>query len=408
MPKLELLAPAGDLKKLKYAISYGADAVYCGLPQFSLRAKAGFTLADLKQGVDWAHEHGKKVYVTVNIFAHEAQMKKLPEFLKKIKAINPDALIISDPGILALVKKILPKIEIHLSTQANTLNSEAIKFWRDQGVKRIILGREATLKDLQDFKKKVRGIGLEVFVHGAMCMSYSGRCYLSAWLNNRSANQGLCTQPCRWDYKVYLEEGKRPGELIPIEEDDKGLYVLNSKDLCLIDYLGDLAKAGICSFKIEGRMKSVYYLATVIRAYRLALNSLAKNKKLDKKLLVELKKELLKVDSREYTTGFLLGSEGIGRQNFQSSKAQSAWQFAGEIVKTEGEKVFIKIHNVLKTGELVEVVTPKNIYKIKIIKLFNKKGEVISEAHGGTDEIYSFDSKENLGEWGVLRVNSKQ
>ncbi|MFA4872002.1 MAG: U32 family peptidase C-terminal domain-containing protein [Patescibacteria group bacterium] len=388
--KVELIAPAGDLRKLKYALAYGADAVYCGLPAFSLRAQTGFDLKSLKEGIKYAHKLKKKVYVTINIFVHNRHLKILPKHLKELKKIKPDAIVVSDPGILEMIKKFLPKIPIHLSTQMNTLNYEAVKFWQKRGVKRIILGREVGLKDIKEIHQRAPQMELEVFVHGAMCMSYSGRCYLSAWLNSRSANEGLCTQPCRWEYKIFLEEPLRPGEMIPIEADKKGTYIMNSKDLCLIDYLDDLAKAGVVAFKLEGRTKSVYYLAVVTRAYRKAID-LFFDKKNKNKLLAKLKEELYKIDNRGYTTGFLLGDENMARHNFKTSKAVSDWEFVGEVVEIKKQKVFIRVHNVLKAGDAVELVTPDNCYKIKLRELFNKKGEKVTEAHGGTEEVFNFE-----------------
>ncbi len=449
----ELIAPAGDLRKLKYAFAYGADAVYCGLPAFSLRAQTGFDLKSLKQGIAYAHKLKKKVYATINIFAHNRHLKILSPHLKELKKIKPDAIVISDIGILQMVKKFLPKTPIHLSTQMNTLNYEAVKFWQKQGVKRIILGRETALEDIKEIHQRAPKMELEVFVHGAMCMSYSGRCYLSAWLaslessrsglNQRSANQGLCTQPCRWEYKVFLEEPLRPGEMIPLEADKEGTYIMNSKDLCLIDYLDELAKAGVVAFKLEGRTKSVYYLAVVTKAYRKAINldltrswaapvaclpagnpprvatagirisSLLpvamrplSSRRGEGVILKEIKNELYKIDNRGYTTGFLLGDENMARHNFKTSKAISDWGFVGEVIKTQKHEskkarkqkstktqkqdIFIRVHNVLKVGEKVELVTPDNCYTIEIKELFNRKGEKIKEAHGGTREVYNF------------------
>ncbi len=392
--KPELLAPAGDLKKLKFALHYGADAVYCGLPDFSLRAATGFDLASLKEGIDYAHSISKKVYLTLNIFAHNKHIAELPKQLKKIKELDADAIILSDSGILMLVKKALPKMPIHLSTQANTLNSAAVKFWQKQGVERIILGRETSLQDIREIHADVPTMELEVFVHGAMCMSYSGRCYLSAWLNERSANEGKCTQPCRWDYKVYIEEPQRPGQMIPVEADDQGTYVMNSKDLCLVEYLKELADAGICSFKIEGRTKSFYYVSAVTSIYRQAIGLLSSSIKVYKQKVKPLMDELLKTDNRDYTTGFLLGTEEKTRQNFKTSKVKSDWRLAGEVVKVKKEKnnkkIFFRAHNVLRLNDEVEVLTPKKILKLKVKEIFNSKDEKITQAHGGTDEIYSF------------------
>jgi len=396
---LELLAPAGDLSKLKYAYAYGANAVYLGLPDFSLRAKTGFDLPTLQEGIGYAHQLKKKVYVTVNIFAHNKQISLLPRFLKQISKIRPDAIILSDPGVLQLVKKYLPKIAIHLSTQANTLNYEAVKFWQKNGVKRIILGREATLEDIREIHHQAPKMELEIFVHGAMCMSYSGRCYLSAWLNNRSANEGSCTQPCRWNYKLYMEEPLRPGVMIPLEEDEKGIYILNSKDLCLIDYLAELKKAGVVSIKIEGRTKSHYYVAVVSKAYRLALDNLNNKAKLK-----SAKIELQKIDNRGYTTGFLLGNEGIKRQEFKTSKQVSDWQFVGEVIEVKSKTIYFKPHNMLRAGDELELLTPKDCYRIRVKEFVNSKGEKLSEVHGGTQEIYSFELSRKIKiDWGIIR-----
>ncbi|MFA6526291.1 MAG: U32 family peptidase C-terminal domain-containing protein [Candidatus Buchananbacteria bacterium] len=401
--KIELLAPAGDFTRLKYALAYGADAVYLGLPEFSLRAKSGLNFATFKESVAYAHKLKKKVkkkvYVTVNIFAHEEHIKSLPKFLRQLKDCQPDAIILSDPGVLMLVKNILPKMPIHLSTQANTLNSEAVKFWQKNGVKRIILGREVSLEDIKTIHKAVPKMELEVFVHGAMCMSYSGRCYLSKEFSNRNANLGACTQPCRWQYKLYAEEVTRPGRLFEIEEDSKGMYFMNSKDLCLVDYLDDLVKAGVLSFKIEGRTKSHYYVSSVVRAYREALDNLG-----DKKILADAKVELTKIDNRGYTTGFLIPIDPLKRQNFDSSKAQGDWQVAGEIVGEAGGMAEIKIHNSLSIDDNVEILTPRAVRKIKIKEILNKTGEKITEAHGGTADTYFIKLPKGINtEWGMLR-----
>lgn len=400
MKKIELLAPAGDPQKLKYALAYGADAVYLGLPEFSLRSKTGFDFDDLKEGIEYAHKLKKKVYVTVNIFAHEKHIKTLPQFLKKLKACQPDAIILSDVGVLELIKKHLPKVEIHLSTQANALNSEAVKFYYKNGVSRVILGREVSLDDIKKIHQAVPKMELEVFVHGAMCMSYSGRCFLSSWLNGRSANEGSCTQPCRWEYRAYLEEPLRPGEMMPIEEDSKGVYIMNSKDLCLIDHLEELAKAGVTSFKIEGRTKSLYYVSTVVKAYRQALDNLK-----DKKAIKALKIELQKIDNRDYTTGFLLGNEAKTRENFKSSKAKSDWQFVGEVDKSDRKGLIaFRPHNSLRAGDNLELLTPAGCYKIKVREFIDNHDKKMEEVHGGTDKIYYFAlSAKAKADYGLLR-----
>jgi len=288
---LELLAPAGSPEKLKYALHYGADAVYAGIPDFSLRARINnFDEKTLKAGVEYTHKKGKKIYVTLNIYAHHSHLAKVEKHLKFLKKIKVDGIIVSDPGIIRLIKKYCPETEIHLSTQANATNWQAVKFWHEQGVKRVVLAREVTLEEIREIKKNVPKMELEYFVHGAMCMSYSGRCILSKWMNNRSANLGDCTQPCRWRYhttcnikhetKNISVKDERNRFEIDLEEDQHGTYFFNSYDLNLIEHLKDLAEAGVESFKIEGRAKSVYYISIVCRAYQRVISSLGKGKEL--------------------------------------------------------------------------------------------------------------------------------
>ena len=398
MSKLELLAPAGNILKLKTAFAYGADAVYLGIPDFSLRVRINdFDLAGVGQAVKYAHENGKKAYVTVNIFAHNEHLKKLPAYLKKLRAFKVDALIVSDPGIIALIKKTWPQAEIHLSTQANCTNSEAVKFWAKQGLKRIILGREVTLKEIKEIHRAVPKIELEYFIHGAMCMSYSGRCFLSKLFVDRSANLGDCAQPCRWEYdasEYHLKTGGHNEELELVEE-RHGAYLLNSKDLCLIKYLKELRGAGVTSFKIEGRAKSVYYQATVVGIYRRALDLLAK-KIAPAKLKAELNylfSELeTKLVQRGYTTGFLLG--GKADQNIANSHNQSTWEFCGQTLDRKPNHlkglnlknpVIFQVHNTIKVGEEIELIRPDyDIIKISLKKLWDaKSGREITEAHGG-------------------------
>ncbi|MFA6995469.1 MAG: peptidase U32 family protein [Patescibacteria group bacterium] len=400
MKKLELLAPAGNKLKMKTAFAYGADAVYLGIPDFSLRVRINdFDLAGVKDAVQYAHQNKKKVYVTVNIFAHNKHLKKLPAYLKQLRVMKVDALIASDPGIIALIKKAWPKAEIHLSTQANCTNLEAVKFWANQGLKRIILGREVTLAEIKEIHRAAPKVELEYFVHGAMCMAYSGRCFLSKLFVGRSANLGDCAQPCRWPYEVQkfkLKTGEHEEELELVEE-THGTYLLNSKDLCLIKYLKELAAAGITSFKIEGRAKSVYYQATVVGVYRRALDLL--NKKLP---AVKLKAELnylyseleTKLVQRGYTTGFLLGEKAD--QNIINSHNKSEWEFCGQVIAplrslkkinvTPGyQLIYFQVHNTVRIKEELEIIRPDyDIIKIRPLMLWNAKtGEKITEAHGG-------------------------
>jgi len=429
MLKPELLAPAGNLKKLQYALAFGADAVYCGLPDFSLRYRVNnFDYESLAEGMKYTHEQGKKIYVTINIFPHKKQLELLKEHIEKLKKIKPDALIVSDPGILAYIKSVWPDIDLHLSTQANCTNWRAAKFWADQGIKRIILAREATLEDIREIHHNVPEVELETFVHGAMCMAYSGRCILSKWFTDRSANLGDCSQPCRWKFNLnsnhkyqitnnkpnrnsqnaeqienlFLEETQRPGQFFPIEEDDHGTYIMNSKDLCLIEHLQKLKQAGVTSFKIEGRAKSIYYLGNTIHAYRVAIDKPRTDK-------IKLQAELTKAPNRGFTTGFVFGEEKV-EHRFDSSQAEQEWEFCGEVLqnftktKRRGNsknKEFTKItdniktrvlkvlvHNSIKVGDVVELVVPLgSVETFKIKELYNDAGEKIEEAHGGQEQV---------------------
>jgi len=428
--KIELLAPAGSPEKMDYAFTYGADAVYMGIPDFSLRVRINkFSLDDVKQAIDHAHKWGKKVYVTVNIYAHNEHLQKLPAYLKKLNEWKPDALIISDPGILNLAKKYAPKIPIHLSTQANATNWQAVKFWADQGVERVILGREVTLTEIKEIHKRVPKVELEYFVHGAMCMSYSGRCMLSAWLTGRSANLGDCVQPCRWNYKVAeVEEPQRPGMKIPVEEDMHGTYIFNSKDMCMIEYLDELIDAGIVSLKIEGRAKSVAYLASVIKAYREGIDCLvdAGNRhacSVQKRKLKSLKKKYLdNLMSRGYTTGFLFGRENV-EQETKFSHLDATEEFVGEVVrvdavetrfiasqtrgvlpKNKNKKIFIKPHNALKIGDKIRVIQPKNgtEFQFSLPQIYAENGEKVESAHGGTGRLVYIESKRSVEPYSVL------
>lgn len=409
---LELLAPAGSPEKLKYAFAYGADAVYVGIPDFSLRVRINkFGLDDVKKAILEAHKLNKKIYVTINIYAHNRHLKLLPAYLKKLNTWRPDALIISDPGVIMLAKKYCPKIAIHLSTQANATNWQAVEFWRKQGVERIILGREVTLEEIKEIHKQVPKVELEYFVHGAMCMSYSGRCMLSAWLTGRSANLGDCAQVCRWKYKinninVEMEEPKRPGEKIPVEEDQNGTYIFNSKDLCLIEYLDELVKAGITSFKIEGRAKSVAYLSTIIKAYREGLKVVKSQKSLKsiKSELINLKQQYLDpLLTRGYTTGFLFGRETV-EQNTEFSHIGGEEKFVGEVVENKNGKVYFKIHNAVFVGDKIKILRPSMTdLEIKLEKLYNMAGQEIGEAHGGTGKNVWFESVIEIPKFSIIQ-----
>jgi len=381
---MELLSPAGTLEKLKTAITFGADAVYAGTPDFSLRSRVNdFDYEKLREGVEFAHSKNKKVYATLNIYAHNGHLKKAEEVIKKYRDIGVDALIISDPGILAIAKKYAPKIPIHLSTQANCTNWQAAKFWYSQGVSRIVLAREVALEEIREIRERAPEIELEYFVHGAMCMAYSGRCILSKLLSARSANQGWCSQPCRWAYNISPVNDS--DKLLAVEQDEHGTYLLNSKDLCLIEHLSDLKDAGVLSFKIEGRTKSMYYVAAITKLYRQAIDNGMKPPK-------EFKDELEKFVNRGYTTGFLFDEDKC-EHNFLQSHKNCNWQFVGEVVKTAKNQVYVKIHNELYRGEEVEFVVPeKENITVKINDMHDMEtGDPISEAHGGQNHAVIID-----------------
>lgn len=422
--KIELIAPAGSLEKMRTAFAFGADAVYLGIPDFSLRARINeFTPKQIEKAILEAGEKKKKVYVTINIFAHNRHLEALPPYIKVLKDLGVDALIISDPGVMALVKKIWPKARIHLSTQANCTNWSAAKFWQKQGVKRIVLSRETTLPEIKEIHKKCPSLELEYFIHGAMCMAYSGRCFLSKQFTSRSGNLGDCAQSCRWEY--FLRETKIDGREMEIVEEEHGTYFLNSKDLCLIKHLDELAKAGVTGFKIEGRAKSVYYQAVVVNAYREAINKLsnlssrAKSRDLNKfkALTKNLYKELeTKLVHRGYTTGFLLG--GRADENKTNSHNKSEWEFCGVALESpllKGEafmihnsafSVQVKVHNTIKVGDEIEIVRPHSpILKMKLEKMFNaKNGQEITEAHGGGGGlVVAIESQEEVPPLSVLR-----
>ncbi|NLG89753.1 MAG: U32 family peptidase [Clostridiaceae bacterium] len=355
---MELLAPAGDLEKLKMAVIYGADAVYLAGERFGLRAGAGnFTPEQMKEGIEFAHKRGRKVYVTINIIPHNDDFNGMADYIKEITDLGADAVIVSDPGVLSLVREISPDMPIHMSTQANVTNYLSARFWQRQGVSRIIAAREMSLSELAFIRQMLPDIELEVFVHGAMCISYSGRCLLSNFMCGRDANRGDCAHPCRWKY--YLTEEKRPGEYFPVEEDETGTFIFNSKDLCMIEYIPELAKAGITSLKIEGRMKSSFYVATVARAYRNALDKWRENPegyKLEQRWL----EEVSKVSHRGFTTGFFFGKPGPESQNYRTSSYIRTWEFMG-IVRSYNEEeqlAVVEQRNRLVKGDEIEIMQP--------------------------------------------------
>lgn len=382
MNKIELLAPAGDLEKLKIAITYGASAVYFGGENFSLRAGAGnMTLEEIEEGVLYAHERGAKAYLALNIFPHNEDISLIKDYISRIKNLPIDAYIISDPGIFQCVKEIDPEREIHLSTQANATNYMTTNFWFDQGVKRIVLARELTLGEIKEIKAAAPPEkDLEAFVHGAMCISYSGRCLLSNFMVQRDANQGACAHPCRWNYS--LVEEKRPGEYFPIEEDSRGTYLLNSRDLCMIEHIPELVESGITSLKIEGRMKSVFYVATVVGAYRRALDAYEENpEKYTYKN--EWLEEASKASHRQFTTGFYFNKTTHKDQDYITSSYTRDYSFVGMVKEYDpkSRRAIIEQRNKLVVGDEIEVMSPsRNFFNQKIVEMLDENGASIKEA----------------------------
>lgn len=374
--KPELTAPAGDLEKLKTAIRYGADAVYAGGQNFSLRAAAtNFTEAEMAEGIAFAHQHHKKVYVTVNVYGHDMHLQNVPSYLKGLRDMGVDALIISDPGIFRIALETVPEIPIHISTQANCTNSSAALFWQQLGAKRIVLARELSIAESAVIAENTK-IELEMFAHGAMCMALSGRCLLSSFMAKRGANLGDCAQPCRWEYR--LEEKKREGNYFPIEEDRWGSYIFNSKDLCMIEYLPQIMAAGICALKIEGRMKSAYYVANVVRIYRQAIDSCWQNPN-EYFVKKEWKEELSKVSHRQYTGAFATGVLDSDAYVYDTSYSFRGYDFAGVVHGYDaiGGRILIEQRNHLAVGDEIEIISPnQEPYGFQITKIWDTEGEI--------------------------------
>jgi putative protease len=376
----ELLAPAGNLEKLKVAVLYGADAVYLGGRHYGLRAGAGnFSAEEMVEGVRFAREKGVRVYVTINIFAHNRDLEPLPAYLDAICAAGVDGVIVSDPGIADLVKRLQPELPLHLSTQANTTNWASARFWKERGISRIILARELSLEEIKQIRDQV-GVELEVFVHGAMCIAYSGRCLLSNYLTGRDANRGDCAQSCRWKYS--LVEEKRPGEFLPVEEDNRGTYILGSRDLCLIEHIPELVRAGVNSFKIEGRMKSVNYVAGVVKAYREALDAYLRAPD-DYRFDPAWMEEINKVSHRRYTTGFLFGPPGAAGQHYEGEIYLRSHTFVG-LVKSYEQKTglaLVEQRNRFAAGDKVEIMVPGgHNFKQKVVSIYDQEGNSLVSA----------------------------
>lgn len=406
MKRPELLAPAGNYENAFFALKYGADAIFQGLDGFSLRrtAKAELGIEELTRCAELAHSLGKKHYLAINLFAHEADIVKLKAISQKLKAIKTDAFIVSDPGIFLILKEQLPDAEFHLSTQANTLNSAAVKFWQKQGIIRVILARELTKEDIVSIRDNT-SIGLEIFVHGAMCMSYSGRCHLSNYFLGRDANSGECAQPCRWEYKQKDEgRGTKDDKMyVEIEEDEKGTYILNSKDLCLVEKIPELMEIGIDSFKIEGRNKTSYYVANVVRVYRAVIDECLQGK-LREDTLAWAKQELTNISHRDYSTGFYDGEKGSF--NFESSGYIKDTKMVG-IAYSDSNQITIDVRDKIEAGDVLEFLFPgeKEAKSVLLEKMKDaNKDAVLSVAHNRTKVL--IPNKFGAFEQIIVRKNS--
>ena len=403
--KPELLAPAGNMEKGRMALLYGADAIYLGGKMFGLRAFANnFSMEEIAEMAAYAHSLGKKVYVTVNIFAHNEDIDRLPDYLRGLAAAKVDALLISDLGVWQTAREVVPDMPLHVSTQANTTNYASVKAWEQLGAERVVLARELSLKEISEISKKT-SVELETFVHGAMCISYSGRCLLSAYLTGRDGNRGACTQACRWEYNMYkLGEQKRPGEYFDLEEDEHGTYVMNSKDLCLIEYLPELMRAGVCSLKIEGRMKSVHYVATVVSVYRKAIDACWADMD-GYKVPAEWITELNKVSHRQYTTGFAITKPDRTAQVYTSSKYEQTHDFVGIVTGYDAEKkrAYFEQRNNVKAGEPLEILEPDGTLLPFVLEdMLDADGAAIDCAPHA-QQRFSAASEKSLLQYSLLR-----
>ena len=402
--KPEVLAPANSLEVLKTAVEYGADAVYIGGEMYGLRAKAkNFSAEDMKKGIAYAHERGKKVYVTANITAHNRDLEGVRAYFHELKEIRPDALIISDPGVFTIAKEVCPEIDIHISTQSNNVNYMTFRFWKEQGATRVVTARELSLEEIGDIRKNIPDdFEIETFVHGAMCISYSGRCLLSHYFTGRDANLGACTHPCRWKY--YIMEEKRPGEFLPVEENERGTYIFNSKDLCMIEHIPELVNAGIDSFKIEGRMKTALYVAVVSRTYRQAIDDYFEDPQKYIDNIPYYKKEIAKCTYRQFTTGFFFGPTTHDSQIYDNNTYVKGYEYLGTIHESleDGRGVFEQ-KNKFSVGDEVEIMKPtgENIVT-KVLSMQDEKGENVDSCpHPG--QRITLQTECTLQEYDIIR-----
>ncbi len=405
----ELLLPAGSLPVLKIAVLYGADAVYIGGEAFGLRAKAkNFTFEEMREGIAFAHLHGAKVYVTANIFAHNGDLPDAEEYFRSLKEIGPDAVLVSDPGMFDIASRICPEIDLHVSTQANTTNYGSCLFWHRMGAKRIVTARELSIREIREIRGRIPdSLEIESFVHGAMCISYSGRCLLSSYFTGRDANRGLCTHPCRWQYAVVEET--RPGEYLPVLENERGTYIFNSRDLCMIDHLPDLYEAGIDSFKIEGRMKTALYAANCARAYRAAMRAYEADPDLYASRLDDYREMVSEGTYRRFTTGFFYGKPGDESLIYDSNTYVRNYTFLGIVsgVLPDGS-VSMTQKNKFSVGEQIEVMKPDGrVLTAEVLRICNEEGVSVPSAPHPQEHLAVRLSTE-AGEYDILRRSEEQ
>ena len=425
----ELLIPASNLEVLKTAVIFGANAVYIGGEAFGLRAKAkNFTLEDMREGIEFAHRHQVKVYVTANIIAHNEDLERIHQYFEELREIKPDGLIIADPGVFQIAGEVCPQIPRHISTQANNTNSQTLKFWYDLGATRVITARELSLAEIKEMRREVpEGLEIETFIHGAMCISYSGRCLLSNYMANRDANRGACTHPCRWKY--HIVEESRPGEFMPVHENERGTFIFNSKDLCMIEHIPELIEAGIDSFKVEGRMKNALYVATVARTYRKAIDDYLQGEEVYRENMPWYLEQIANCTYRQFTTGFFFGNQDENAQIYDNNTYERNFIYLGIVEKVLGEeikkdessgkveseenriqesrelkcKVRIEQRNKFSVGETIEIMKPngENI-ETQVLKITNQEGEEQESApHPQQELIVTLDKPANL--YDILR-----
>ena len=400
----ELLIPASCLEVLKTAVIYGADAVYIGGEAFGLRAKAqNFSPEEMREGIAFAHSHGVKVYVTANILAHNRDLPGVEEYFRELGKIGPDALIIADPGVFLIAKRVCPQIELHISTQANNVNYGTFRFWHELGAKRVVCGRELSLEEIRQIRQQIpEDLEMEAFIHGAMCISYSGRCLLSNYFTGRDANQGACTHPCRWKYAVVEET--RPGEYMPVYENDRGTFIFNSKDLCMIEHIPELLESGIDSFKIEGRMKTALYVAAVTRTYRKAIDDCKQDVNLYRRNLEWYKEEIGKCTTREFSTGFYFGKPGSDSQIYDNSTYHKNYTYLGTVQERDSsDRARIEQKNKFSVGETIEVMKPSGENLLVSVKgIYDEEGRS-QESAPHARQIVWVDLGITPEPWDILR-----